>query len=67
MGLPWTRCEFRSLREGAEHLGTLEPEADEKLSIDSDNMLSWHGHFVNKYIVCGELVEDPMFEDKATA
>ncbi|KAH8080077.1 cytochrome b5 [Filobasidium floriforme] len=26
-----------------------------------DNMQSWHGHFVNKYIVCGELVEDPMF------
>jgi hypothetical protein len=26
-------------------------------------MQSWHGHFVNKYIVCGELVEDPMFEE----
>jgi hypothetical protein len=24
-------------------------------------MQSWHGHFVNKYIVCGELVEDPIF------
>jgi hypothetical protein len=24
-------------------------------------MQSWHGHFVNKYIICGELVEDPMF------
>ena len=55
------------MREEPEQLGTLERDADEKLSIDSDNMQSWHGHFVNKYIVCGELVEDPMFEDEATA
>jgi hypothetical protein len=27
-------------------------------------MQSWHGHFVNKYIVCGELVEDPIFISK---
>jgi len=32
------------------------------LTFDSDNMQSWHGHFSNKYIICGELVEDPKFE-----
>ncbi|KAJ9109955.1 hypothetical protein QFC20_003155 [Naganishia adeliensis] len=26
-----------------------------------DNMNGWHSHFSNKYIICGELIEDPEF------
>lgn len=34
-------------------------DVDATTSTVSDNMNGWHSHFSNKYIICGELVEDP--------